>query len=277
VDPVHLLPSPEQEQELVRLERVVADADAAVKAEVAGIESLVAEWERTIRPMLAAPHEAWEPFEPLELRSAGGATFRRSEDGTWYVEGNLPPKDTYEFETLVPADSLGGLRLEVLPEASLAGEGGFGRSGNGNTVVTRIEAEIEPPGDAEVIPIALVRAEATYEQDGWPAAAVLLANGVKDKGWAIDGQDRQKRQVPRQIALFPAKPVPLPENARIIVRIRQEAFDGHTIGRFRLSFSGQDPALLGVGGSKLAPPLQEALAADAADRTPGQKAEIAKF
>ena len=276
VTPVYLLPSAEQEIELARLGKVVADAEAAVRAEVANVEVLVAQWEDSIRPVLATPHEAWEPFEPLELRSIGGASFRRSEDGTWFVEGKLTPRDTYEFETLVPADGLGGIRLEVLPDASLAGGGGFGRSGNGNVVVTKIEAEIEPPGDAKVIPVDLVRAEATYEQDGWPAASVLQMKGEKGKGWGIDGNDPAKRQ-PRRIALFPARTVPLPENSRLVVRIRQEAFDGHTIGRFRLAFSAAEPALLGVDGSKLPPAVHDALAVGAADRTPQQKAEIAKF
>ena len=274
-DPLHLIPSPEQELEIGRLEKVVVDAEAAVQAEVANIDALVAKWEESIRPALAAPHDAWEPFEPLELRSIGGAGFRRSEDGTWFVEGKLTPRDTYEFETLVPADGLGGIRLEVLPDASLAG-GGFGRSGNGNVVVTKIEAEIEPPGDAKVIPVELVRAEATYEQDGWPAVSVLQMKGENGKGWGIDGHDPTKRE-PRRIALFPARAVPLPENSRLVVRIRQEAFDGHTIGRFRLAFSPAEPALLGVDGSKLPPAVHEALAVDAADRTPQQKTEIAKF
>ena len=273
VEPVHLLPSPEQEQELARLNAVVADAEAAVKAEVANIDALVATWEQTIRSSIAAPQEAWEPFEPLELRSAGGASFRRSEDGSWFVEGALPPKDTYEFETLVPADSLGGIRLEVLPDASLA-DGGFSRAGNGNVVVTKIEAEIEPPGDAKVIPVELMRADASYEQQGWPASGVL--KGEKGKGWAIDGNDPEKR-APRQIAVFPAKPVTLPENARLIVRIRQEAIDGHTIGRFRLAFSSDDPGLLGVGGSRVPPAVKNAMAVDATSRSPEQKTEIEKF
>ena len=275
-DPLHLLPSPEQEREQARLEQVVADADAALKAEAANIDSLVADWERDIRPALAAPHEAWQPFEPLELRSAGGASFRRSEDGTWLVEGKLPPKDTYEFETLVPADKLGGLRIEVLPEASLAGDGGFGRAGNGNIVVTKIEAEIEPPGDAKVVPVELVRAEASYEQKGWPATGVLQLKGEKAKGWAIDGNDPEKR-MPRQIAVFPAKPVSIPENARLVIRIRQEAFDGHMIGRFRLSFSDDDPSLLGVAGSTLPKNVRNAIAVEPASRSKEQRAEIAKF
>jgi len=276
IDPVHLLPSPEQEQELARLNQVVADAEAAVKAEVANIGDLVMGWEKEIGPALAAPHEAWQSFEPLELRSAGGASFRRSEDGTWFVEGKLPPKDTYEFETLVPADRLGGLRIEVLPDATLAGNGGFGRAGNGNIVVTKIEAEIEPPGDAKVIPVELVRAEASYEQNGWPAGGVLQLKGQKAKGWAIDGNDPDKR-VPRQIAVFPAKPVSLPENARLVVRIRQEAFDGHMIGRFRLSFSEEEPALLGVDGSTVPKDVREAISVARAERSAQQQKALETF
>jgi len=244
-----------------------------VKAEAANIDALVAKWEESIRPSLAAPQEAWEAFEPLELRSAGGASFRRSEDGTWFVEGKLPPKDTYEFETLVPADSLGGIRLELLADESLAGEG-FSRAGNGNVVVTKIEAEIEPPGDAKVIPVELMRAEASYEQQGWPALSVL--KGEKGKGWAIDGHDPEKR-TPRQIAVFPGKPVSLPENARLVVRIRQEALDGHSFGRFRLAFSGDDPSMLGVGGSTLPQTVKDAIAVEPDKRSPQQKTEIAKF
>jgi hypothetical protein len=273
-DPLHLLASPDQELELARLEKVVADAELAVKAEVANIDGLVAAWEDEIRPALDKPEEAWESFEPLELRSVGEASFRRSEDGSWFVEGQLPPRDTYEFESLVPAGKLGGLRLEVLPDASLAGGGGFGRAGNGNIVVTKLEAEIEPPGDAKVIPVELKRAEADYEQAGWAAASVL--KGEKGKGWAIDGHHADKRQ-PRRLAVFPDKSVTVPENSRLVIRIRQEAFDGHAIGRFRLAFSSYEPSLIGVAGVKLADAVKAGLAVDSGQRTPAQKAEIADF
>ena len=275
-DPLHHLPTPEQERELARLEKVVADANIAVKAEVDQIDTLIAKWEESIRPSLAEPNAAWEPFEPLEMKSVGGASFRRSEDGSWFVEGKLPPKDTYEFEMLVPADRLGGIRLEVLPDPSLGG-GGFGRAGGGNIVVTKIEAEIEPPGDAKVIPVELTRAEASYAQKDWPASSVLQLKGEKGKGWAIDGADADKRE-PRRIAVFPARPVDLPENARLVIRVRQESsFGGHTIGRFRLAFSGEDPGLLGVDGSRLPKAVKDAIAIEPAKRSPQQKAEIAKF
>jgi hypothetical protein len=275
-DPLHHLPSPEQERELARLETVVADARLALEAEAGRIDALVATWEESIRPSLAEPHAAWEPVEPLEMRSVGGATFRRSEDGSWFVEGAMPPKDTYEFESLVPADRLGGIRLEVLPDPGLGG-GGFGRFGGGNIVVTSIEAEIESPGDAKGIPVELVRAEASYAQKDWPASSVLQRKGEKGKGWAIDGADADKRE-PRRIAVYPAKPIEVPENARLVIRVRQESqYAGHTIGRFRLAFSGEDPALVGVDGSRLPKAVKDAIAIEPVKRSPQQKAEIATF
>jgi len=273
-DPLHLLPSPEQERELARLEQVVADAEGAVKATAGDLAALADAWEDTLRPALAGGGDVWEPFEPLELRSDGGATFRRSEDGSWFVEGQQPPLDTYEFETLAPADTLGGLRLEVLPHEGLGGGGGFGRAGNGNVVVSKIELEILPPGDCQPQPVTLARAEADYEQSGWPAAAAL--KGDKGKGWALDGHLPDRRQ-PRRLGVFPAQAVTLPENSRLLVRIRQEAFAGHAIGRFRLAFSTRDPALLGIDGVLLPADVQGALAVDRDGRTPEQSAAVRKF
>jgi hypothetical protein len=273
VDPVYELPSVEQQQELARLEQVVADAEAAVAAEVANLDPLLAEWEKSQGATIVAAGEAWEPFEPLELTSAGGATFRRSEDGTWFVEGAAPPRDTYEFESLLPGQSFGGLLLEVLPDPSLA-EGGYGRQGGGNIIVTRIEVEIEPAEGGDPVPVKLVRAEADYEQKNWPAAAVLA--GQKGKGWAIDGNDPAKRE-PRHLAVFPAAAVGVSENSRLVVRIRQEALPKHIIGRFRLAVTGADPALMGVGGSTIPKTVKGALAAGPDKRSDKQQAVLRKF
>jgi hypothetical protein len=273
VDPVLELPSPEQAAEIARLERVVADAEAGVKAEVANLDALVAEWEAALSPLVGGADKAWEPFEPLELRSAGGATFRRSEDGSWLVEGANPPHDTYEFEALLPGQAFGGVRLEVIPDPALAG-GGFGRAGNGNIVVSKIEVEIEPADGGNTIPVKLARAEADFAQQNWPAAAVLT--GQKGKGWAIDGHAPGKRQ-PRHLAVFPAAAIDVQENSRILIRIRQEAFAGHTIGKFRLSIAGGDPAVLGVGGSNLPAEVAAALAVERDGRSGPQQEAIRKF
>ncbi len=272
-DPVYEMPTAAQQQEIARLERVVADAEQALAAEVAGIDDLVAGWERTLMPVLAAGNPGWEPAEPLELRSDGGATFRRGEDGVWLVEGANPPRDTYEFEMLVPGQTFGGLRLEVLPDTSLA-SGGFGRAGNGNIVVSQVELEIEPAEGTAAIPVPLVRAEADYEQKNWPAAAVLT--GGKGKGWAIDGNDPAKRQ-PRRLAVFPAAAVTVTENSRLVVRIRMDAFDGHACGRFRLALTGADPAVMGVSGRNLPAEVVAALTVSRDARSQAQRQTVRTF
>jgi hypothetical protein len=258
VEPLLEIPSPEQVAEVARLERVVADAETAIKAEMGNLDALVAEWEASLGPLVGRADKAWEPFEPLELRSAGGATFRRFEDGSWLVEGTNPPRDTYEFEALLPGQSFGGLMIEVIPDATLAA-GGFGRAGNGNIAVSKLEIAVVPADGGDPVPVELARAEADYEQPNWPATAVL--SGQQGKGWAIDGNDPAKRQ-PRHLAVFPAAAQGVSENSRLLVRIRQETLDRHNLGRFRMAVTGFDPALMGVGGLSIPAEVTDALAVD---------------
>ena len=273
-DPVYRIPDDAQRAKLAKLEQVVADAQAAVAAEEKNIGSFVQEWAAEARVSLDQAAEVWQPFEPLELASAGGASFRRSEDGSWLVEGTNPPQDSYTFESLIPSGTFGGFRLELLPTDGLPG-GGFGRGGNGNVVVTRVEAEIDPPGDGKSIPIRFVRADATYSQKSWEAAKVL--SGKKGEGWAIDGHNQDITQ-PRQLALFPEKPVVVPQNARLVVTVRHESqFVHHTSGRLRLAYTAEDPSLLGVSGLTVPDEVRKALLAGDDERTPEQEKQLEKF
>ncbi len=271
-DPLYPLPSAEQSAEVLRLEKTIADADEAVRAGEKDLTTLVADWERSIRPVLDLPDEIWQTLEPLALKSLGGATFRRLEDGSWLVEGAKPPLDTYEIEALLPAGPLGGVRLELLADPSLSGGGGFGRNHNGNVVVNRVEVEIDPPGNAPALPVALGRAEADYEQAGWPAASVLGGG----QGWAIDGHLADKRQ-PRRLAVFPTAAVEVPENARLRIRIRQEVIEGHAFGRFRVVRTSAAPELAGVSGLAVPAPVRDSLRIEAAARTHEQQQVITAY
>ena len=123
----------------------------------------------------------------------------------------------------------------------LAG-GGYGRGGNGNVVVTKIEAEIHPPGDSKAIPVVFKRTDASYQHKGLEATKLLMKK--KNDGWAIDGhlQDLKKR---RNVALFPQESVTVEDNSRLVVTVRQESrYSGHTIARFRLAYSAEDPSII---------------------------------
>ena len=273
-DPLLRLPDEPQQAQLDKLEQLLADAKAAVALELKNLPGLVEAWAAEARASLAQTEKAWQPFEPLELASSGGASFRRSEDGSWLVEGASPPQDSYTFESLIPPGTFGGFRLELLPVAGLAG-GGFGRGGNGNVVVTKIEAEIDPPGDGKMIPVVFKRADASYAQQGWEAAKILT--GKKGDGWAIDGHLADK-DTPRQIALFPDQSLMVPENSRLVVKIRQESqFAGHTIARFRMAYSTEEPSLLGVNGVRLPEEVQTVLQIAAGERSPEQQKRLETF
>ena len=273
-DPLLRLPDEPQQAQLDKLEQLLADAKAAVALELKNLPGLVEAWAAEARASLAQTEKAWQPFEPLELASSGGASFRRSEDGSWLVEGASPPQDSYTFESLIPPGTFGGFRLELLPVAGLAG-GGFGRGGNGNVVVTKIEAEIDPPGDGKMIPVVFKRADASYAQQGWEAAKILT--GKKGDGWAIDGHLADK-DTPRQIALFPDQSLMVSENSRLVVTIRQESqFAGHTIARFRMAYSTEEPSLLGVNGVRLPEEVQTVLQIAAGERSPEQQKRLETF
>ena len=280
-DPVLRLPDDKQEAELARLQRVVDDAAAAVKAEEASVDTLADTWAGDVRSLLGHAASAWEPLEPLEVRSTGGATFRRLDDGSWIAEGADPPSDTYEIEAALPEGTFGGLRIEVIPDPSFAGEGGFARGGNGNVVVTTVEAEIEKP-DGSVEKVDLSHAAADYSQEGYDGAGVLPEKSkkkrkAKPKGWAINGHSKEPAlRVPRRLAVMASRRLDVDENSRVVFRIRQESFDQHSIGRFRIAYSQADPSLLAVDGFGLAGKVRAAVEAPSEKRTKEQVAVLAK-
>ena len=276
--PVIRLPDAKQEEELARLRQVVDAGKAAVKAEEKNVDGLAAAWAESVQSLVETPAVAWQPLEPLEIRSAGGATFRRLDDGSWKAEGADPPSDTYEIEAALPEGTFGALRIEVFPDPSFAGGGGFSRGGNGNVVVTKVEAEIEKP-DGGVEKVELARAAADYAQDGYDAAQAIAAKSKnKKKGWAIGGHKQEPAlRVPRRLAVMAKRRLDVDENSRVVLRIRQESFDRHTIGRLRVAFSPADPALLSVDGYGLPPAVQEAVAARPPDRSPEQRTALATY
>jgi len=273
-DPLLRLPDETQTAEIARLQKLVDDAKAVVTSESKNIDPLAESWVESVRQLIDDPSEVWQPLEPLELRSTGGAEFRRLDDGSWLVEGPTPPSDTYEIEAQIPEGTLGGMRLEVIPDGSFA-DGGYARLGNGNIVVSKVEVEIEQP-DGKTAAVELARADADYAQNGYDASQVLA--GSKGKGWAINGhrKDVSERR-PRMLAVMAARRIDIDENSRIIFRIRQESFPNHAIGRFRIAFSALEPSLLKVGGIGLPADVQAAVAADAEARTQEQRDSLRGF
>src|SRR6185436_17872473 len=112
-----------------------------------------------------------------------GATLIKTNDQSILVTGKNPSNDTYTIISKIDLARLSGVRLEVLPHASLP-QKSLGRHPNGSFVLSRFEAAIattEKPD--EFTPLQFKSAEADYSQSGY--SPTNLITNQKNPGWAI--------------------------------------------------------------------------------------------
>ena len=109
-------------------------AEAAKKYEKEQLPARQAEWEAKV--MTAT--KGWTVLDPVELTSAGGATFVKQKDRSYLLTNKRPPKDTYTIVAETDMTGITGIRLEVFPDKSLGGRGP-GRANHGNFVLSEIK------------------------------------------------------------------------------------------------------------------------------------------
>ncbi len=277
--PVLPLPSPEQEAQIAQLEKSVKDAEAGVAAATKELAAAQAAWEPKFRAEIQRGMNPWTMIEPKEVRSDGGATFKKQPDGSWLASGINPPHDIYTIVAPISEGTFSGLLLDALPDPSLPNQS-LGRYPSGNFVLTDVDAEISAPGLAKPLQAVFTRAEADYNQKGYEVKLIVedkpkRGKGAKNrKGWAIDGATKRD---PRRAMFVAAAPIIVPPNATLTVTLRHDAIGGHNIGRFRIFTSSLPAAAMKLDGAKIPPNIVAAVNAEPAKRTPAQKAELAKF
>jgi hypothetical protein len=130
----------------------------------------------------------------------------------------------------------------------------------------------------------LVKAETDYDQAGWSIAKLAPAPMTKGKakkadnnkaGWAIGGNLPENR-VPRK-AIFTIAPTTIPAGAKLVVVMRQEAVANHSIGRFRLNISGQDPKLLSLKTDAASEAARRLMAKPVDQFTPADRKALEKI
>jgi hypothetical protein len=273
--PLIQLPDEAQTAELARLDAAIAKAEAAAKAANGEMAAALTRWEADQRTRLAGSGGAngtstWVAASGESAKSLGGASLTKQADSSWLAGGKNPNNDTYEITLPMNGGMVGGILLEVFPDASLPGKS-LGRGSNGNFVMTGVELALRLPDGKEQI-IALTSAAADYEQTGYGVAAILenaKAPAAKAaKGWAIDGNSPDKK-LARRAMFLAAAPVAVPAGAMITVRLRHQSnFGDHNLGRFRLSTTALEPALVKLdGGSGLPANLVAILTGDPATRS----------
>jgi hypothetical protein len=274
--PVHTVITPDHQRKLDELARETQLLDTRLKE----LQQTAAErqpaWEAETLRKLASEEPTWRQLELSKVSSAGGAVLERQSDGSWLATGPNPAHDEYALESPITAGTFSGVLLECLPDSRLPNQS-LGRYSNGNFVLSGILAEITAPSLSKPIPIQFVRAVADYEQSGWPVSKVLDGQ-ARDRrnqaGWAVDGPTR--REVCRAVFAL-AAPIEIPAEARLHVRLRHDAINGHNIGRFKLFSSALPPATLAPSGASFPEAVRVALQMPAATRSPEQQQLVTKY
>ncbi len=288
-DPVVRLPTAAQSKREVELGEQITRAERAVAEAKRQMPELQRAWEVGFTAQIDQDIPAWSALRATEVKSSGGATLTRQSDGSWLASGTNPGNDTYEITAAIPAGPFTGVRLAVLPDASLPNHS-LGRAGNGNFVLSGIEAEIIAPSLAQPLVADFTAAEASYQQKGWEVAQIVRDQpkaGDKKKGtdakkpknqtgWAVDGNDEKNRIERRAMFLCPT--IEVPERATITIRlIHGSPYADHNIGRFALSTARLPMNVMKIDGAKVDDSVREGLHIAPGKRSAKQKEELAKF
>jgi hypothetical protein len=206
----------------------------------------------------------WLTLDLRTLRSEGGATLTKQEDGSILATGKNPTHEAFTFTARTNQRGLTAVRLEALSHASLV-KGGPGRAVNGNFALSDFRVSAAPlSGKGPAVAVKLVNPRATFEQVGLPVRAAIDED--KTSAWAIDPQFGKDHA-----AVFEfAQPVGFEGGTELTFTLEFRNNTGHGIARPRLSVSTTPtPAL---DGESLSQVVVEALAATNAPASPEDKA-----
>jgi hypothetical protein len=210
----------------------------------------------------------WTVLEPAEMKSKGGATLTKQENGSILVSGPNPDTDEYTITAKTDLKGITAVRIELLPDDSLPGKGP-GRAPNGNLVLNLFEVKAREAGAADAPKkFDLQNPYATFNQEGFPLANALL--NQTGTGWAVAPQFGKEH-----VGYFEFKtPINFEKETELTVHMVQKFGTKHTVGKFRVSVTTTKPPL---SVKPLPPQIAKALQTAAEERTPEQKATIRDY
>jgi hypothetical protein len=220
---------------------------------------------------------AWATATPTKAESKAGATaaianaakegstLTVNSDNSILVTGKKEAVDIYTVTVQAKQDTpLTGLRLEVLADKGLPA-GGPGRAENGNFVLTEFKVTVKGEADDKAKAVKLVQPQATFQQDGFPVGNAIDNNLAT--GWAVAPQFGKDQSAVFQFD----KPVNVKGGATFTFTFDQRFGTGHTVGKFRFSFtSDKQPKV----GSPVAADVLAILDTPVDQRTPQQKEKV---
>ena len=220
-----------------------------------------AQWETGL---VGAPK--WTVLESMTVESTANATFEKQDDQSVLVSGPLQ-KDTYTIVVDSPLATISGLRIELLPDKSLAA-GGPGRADNGNLVLSEVRIKAQSSDDPErLTDVALQNANASFSQSGWSVNGAIDGNPAT--GWGISPKFNQAHT-----ATFETVD-PVTSAGRLTIQLDQQFNDGkHNLGRFRIAVTDSQRPFT---RSKLPDEIDPIVKTPADERTSEQSQKLTEY
>jgi mono/diheme cytochrome c family protein len=229
-------------------------------------------WEPTLAGKRAP---AFTTLEPVEASSANGTRVLIQGNDFSVIattaNGPKPPRDTYTVKFKTEMKGITAFRLEAITFEELP-KGGPGRDPQGGFVVSEIVVL-----DGAGRPVRLRNATASTaappsDAERWGAAAAIDGE-VQNGGWALPAADGDSHR----LVMETAEAVGAGGETSFTVVIRQNAGQGRTLGRFRMSASTEPWPVRTEPGPEPSKDILDLAAKPRSQRTQDQKDRIAAF
>jgi WD40 repeat protein/tetratricopeptide (TPR) repeat protein len=183
----------------------------------------------------------WKVLEPTEMKSALGATLKRQGDGSILASGVNAKGDTYTISAVANLDHIGAVRLEALPDASLANRGP-GRHPSGNFQLSAFRLyKTKGDGGTARTPLPVGGAWASFDYKSSDADIAGTVDEKLKKVWHVWGRFGEAHEAVFRVGETAA----IDRGRPIVIELRHcDVGEAVNLGRFRLSVS-EDPASLG--------------------------------
>jgi hypothetical protein len=224
--------------------RFMACLDNAIEPNLKITEPAIAERRKKIQEKIDALELAlpdtfprpvqvtWQIPGAVEFFSKHGAAAEQLFDGSFRVGGPNPDKDTYTLKFELAPQRITHVQIEAIADD----QGGPGRTGHGNFVLSELEMEVSPTNhEAALQRVTFSSAQADFSQEKFPVAEAI--DGKTDTGWAIDGPEGAKKS--RHASFTLAEPLALTKATTVTIRLVQNYGLQHTLGHFRISFGDE--------------------------------------
>ncbi|WP_160164594.1 PSD1 and planctomycete cytochrome C domain-containing protein [Pedosphaera parvula] len=259
------VPTSRQTSRLKEIQTETTRLDAEFKKETPELAAVQIVWEK--RQLAEAI--PWATLDPTSFTSAGGAKFTKLEDKSLLASGINPSNDTYTVTAGTVLRNITGLRLEIIPDASLPDQSS-GRRSNGSFVLNRFEVAAAPRDNSQAAQsITLKTAIADYTSEGRKLTTLL--DGKADAGWPTSADHADFKT--EHAAYFECeKPINFTNGTLLTITLRHASkWPEANIGRFRLAITTNvNP----TAASKLPVAVLNALTVAPDQRNEKQKAEV---